>query len=120
MVNQREILADANMAEAIGLPMKKRDGVPVTYAVPVKKRAPKIEQIKVQGAFKPEPVLAMSEYEEILRIMKSMTRVMEQSPHAFVKWGKRICGRISWCSSMVSMRARRPERRSTSRARRIL
>jgi len=83
-----KLLADANMAAAIGLPMKKRDGAAVTYAVPVKKRAPKIEAIKVQGAFKPEPVLAMSEYKEILRIMKSMMQVMEQSPHAFVKMGE--------------------------------
>lgn len=30
----------------------------------------------------------MSEYEEILRIMKNMTRVMEYSPHAFVKMGE--------------------------------
>ena len=89
-VRQRKdrLLAGANMAEAIGLPMKKREGVPVTYAVPVKKRVPKIEEIKVQGTFKPEPVLAMSEYEEILRIMKKMTHVMERSPHAFVKMGE--------------------------------
>jgi len=89
-VKQRKerILKDANMAEAIGLPMKKRENVPVTYAVPVKKRVAKIEEIKTQGAFKPEPVLAMAEYEEILRIMKNMTRVMEQSPHAFVKMGE--------------------------------
>jgi hypothetical protein len=82
------LLKDANMAEAIGLPMKKREGVPVTYAVPVKKRVPKIEEIKIEDTFKPEPVLAMTEYEEILRIMKNMTQVMEQSPHAFVKMGE--------------------------------
>jgi hypothetical protein len=36
-----KLLADANMA-AIGLPMKKRDGAPLTYAAPVKRRVPKI------------------------------------------------------------------------------
>jgi hypothetical protein len=60
------------MATAVGLPMKRREGAPDTYAVPVKRRVPKIEEIKVEGVFKPEPALAMSDYEEILRIMQNM------------------------------------------------
>jgi hypothetical protein len=89
-VRQRKdrLLKDANMAEAIGLPMKKREGAPLTYTVPVKRRAPKIEEIKVEGAFKPEPVLAMAEYEEILRIMRNMAQVMERSPHEFAGMGE--------------------------------
>lgn len=85
---KEKLLADANMVQAIGLPMKKRSGVPVTYTVPVKRRVPKIEEIKVEGTFKPEPVLAISEYEEILRIMKNMAQVMELSPHAFAGMGE--------------------------------
>jgi hypothetical protein len=38
------LLRDAGMVAAIGLPMKKRDGVPTTYAVPVTRRVPRIEQ----------------------------------------------------------------------------
>jgi hypothetical protein len=89
-VRQRKdrLLKDANMAEAIGLPMKKREGAPVTYAVPVKRRVPRFEEIKVKGTFKPEPALAITEYEEILRIMKSMAQVMERSPHEFSDMGK--------------------------------
>jgi hypothetical protein len=89
-VKQRKerLLKDANMAEAIGLPMKKREGVPITYTVPVKKRTPRIEEIKVAGTFKPEPVLAMAEYEEILRIMKNMAEVIERSPHEFSGMGE--------------------------------
>jgi hypothetical protein len=68
--------------------MKKREGVPVTYAVPVKRRLPRIEEIKVSGAFVPEPVLAAEEYEEILRIMKQMVHVMERSPHEFHNIGE--------------------------------
>jgi hypothetical protein len=84
-VKQRKdrLLADANMAEAIGLPMKKREGVPVTYTVPIKRRVAKIEEIRVEGAFRPEPVLFDGDYEEILRIMKNMAQVMELSPRAF-------------------------------------
>jgi hypothetical protein len=82
------LLADAGMTAAIGLPMKKREGMPTTYAVPVTRRTPKIEQIKTGGAFKPEPALSSEDYEEILRIMKNMVQVMELSPHAFLDMGE--------------------------------
>jgi hypothetical protein len=82
------LLADAGMTAAIGLPMKKREGMPTTYAVPVTRRAPKIEQIKAGGAFKPEPALSEEDYGEILRIMKNMVQVMELSPHAFLDMGE--------------------------------
>lgn len=82
------LLADAGMTAAIGLPMKKREGIPTTYAVPVARRVPKIEQLKVGDAFKPEPALSTEDYEEILRIMKNMVQVMELSPHAFCDMGE--------------------------------
>jgi hypothetical protein len=82
------LLADAGMTAAIGLPMKKREGVPVTYSVPVTRRTPNIEQVKVADAFKPEPSLANEDYEEILRIMQNMVHVMELSPHAFHGMGE--------------------------------
>lgn len=82
------LLADAGMTAAIGLPMKKREGMPTTYAVPVARRTPKIEQIKPGGAFKPEPALSNEDYDEILRIMKNMVQVMELSPHAFLDMGE--------------------------------
>src|ERR1039458_1469156 len=84
---KERLLADAGMAAAIGLPMKKREGVPVTYAVPVTRRVPRIEQLIVTGAFTPEPALAPDEYDEILRIMKNMVHVMERSPRAFHDMG---------------------------------
>ena len=73
------------MTAAIGLPMKKRAGVPTTYSVPVTRRVPRIEQIKISGVFKPEPALADEDYQEILRIMSNMVQVMELSPHAFLE-----------------------------------
>jgi hypothetical protein len=82
------LLADAGMTAAIGLPMKKREGMATTYAVPVTRRAPKIEQVKAGGAFKPEPALSEEDYGEILRIMKNMVQVMELSPHAFLDMGE--------------------------------
>ncbi|WP_263349978.1 GNAT family N-acetyltransferase [Acidicapsa acidisoli] len=85
---KERLLADAGMTAALGLPMKKREGAPATYSVPVTRRVPKIEQIKVAGAFKPEPALSAQDYQEILRIMKNMVHVMELSPHAFSAMGE--------------------------------
>jgi hypothetical protein len=85
---KNRLLADAGMTAAIGLPLKKREGIPLTYSVPVSRRMPKIEQIKVSGPFTPEPRLADEDYEEILRIMQSMVEVMELSPHAFHDMGE--------------------------------
>jgi hypothetical protein len=85
---KQRLLANAGMTSALGLPMKKREGTPVTYAVPMTRRPPRIEQIQVSEAFKPEPALAMEDYEEILRIIKNMILVMELSPHAFDTMGE--------------------------------
>jgi hypothetical protein len=85
---KNRLLADAGMTAAIGLPLKKREGMPLTYSVPVTRRVPRIEQIKVSGSFSPEPALADEDYEEILRIMQNMVQVMELSPHAFHDMGE--------------------------------
>jgi hypothetical protein len=85
---KERLLKDAGMTGAIGLPMKKRAGVPETYSVPVTRRAPRIEQIQVTAPFKPEPALANEDYDEILRIMSNMVRVMELSPQAFLEMGE--------------------------------
>jgi hypothetical protein len=90
-IQQRKskLLADASLAAAIGYPIKRREGAPTTYAVPVQRRKPKIERPAVSSTqFKPEPVLAMAEYEDILNIIRNMVRVMEQSPKAFEKIGE--------------------------------
>jgi hypothetical protein len=44
--------------------------------------------MNVGGTFKPEPALSGVDYEEILRIMKNMVKVMELSPHAFLTMGE--------------------------------
>jgi hypothetical protein len=84
-----KLLANSRMAEAIGLPIKRRGGVPTTYAVPVQKRQPKVERPRASSEkFRPEPVLPFEEYENILTIIRSMVRVMELSPKAFDQMGE--------------------------------
>ena len=91
LVQQKKtkLLADANLAAAIGFPIRRRNGVEATYAVPVPRRRPPIERPPASsGPFQPEPILAMAEYDEILGIVRNMVRVMEQSPRAFEKMGE--------------------------------
>jgi hypothetical protein len=78
------LLSLANMTAALNLPLKRRDGQPTTYAVPLQPRRPRIEELKAHAVpFKPEPALSDEDYENILRIMQSMVHVMERSPRAF-------------------------------------
>lgn len=86
---KQKLLKDAQMAASIGYPIRKREGVPATYAVPVQRRTPKIARPPAPSSpFKPEPALAMEEYENILEIVRNMVHVMERSPKAFENMGE--------------------------------
>lgn len=81
---KKKIIAGSEMVASLGLPIKRRDGAPTTYAIPLSRRKPKIELPRATStAFPPEPILDLDEYEHILSIMKNMVSVMEQSPSAF-------------------------------------
>jgi len=77
------------MAASIGYPIRRREGAATTYVVPVQRRTPKFAAPPASpSSFKPEPVLAMDEYENILNIMRSMVHVMERSANAFEHIGE--------------------------------
>jgi hypothetical protein len=86
---KNKLLSDSHIAASVGFPIKRRDGAAATYAVPMQRRRPRIERPPASaGPFQPEPALAVAEYENILGIISSMVRVMEQSPKAFEKMGE--------------------------------
>jgi len=86
---KQKLLNDAHMASSLGYPIRRREGVPMTYAVPVQRRIPKIAPPPASSSsFKPEPALAMEEYEHILEIIRNMVHVMERSPKAFENMGE--------------------------------
>lgn len=86
---KKRILSGAGMVESLGLPIKRRQGAPTTFAVPVSRRRPRVDRPKVKElSFAPEPALAHDEYEHILSIIRNMVTVMEQSPHAFSQMGE--------------------------------
>jgi hypothetical protein len=78
------LLAQSDRVAALGIPVKRREDAPKTYAVPTvqKNAAPKLPPAST-APFKPEPTWAMDQYEQALRIMQDMALVMERSPGAF-------------------------------------
>lgn len=86
---KQKLLNDAHVATSLGYPIRRREGVPSTYAVPVQRRTPKIAPPPASSSsFTPEPALAMEEYENILEIIRNMVQVMERSPKAFENMGE--------------------------------
>ena len=77
-------MKDLDLVSRLGIPIKRREDAPMTYSIPDIKRKPKIERpVSTEEPFTPEPALDMTEYENILNIIRNMTLVIERSPSAF-------------------------------------
>ena len=78
------LLAQSQRAAALGIPIKRRNDAPQTYAIPITrvKAAPALPPAST-APYTPEPAWAMEQYEQALNIMQDMTLVMERSPDAF-------------------------------------
>lgn len=81
---RERLLAQSQRAATLGIPIRRRDDAPKTYAVPTvrKKVAPSLPPASA-AQLAPEPAWAMEQYEQALKIMQDMTLVMERSPGAF-------------------------------------
>lgn len=83
------LLAQSQRADSLGIPIKRRDDAPKTYAVPTARRkvSPTLPPATT-AQFQPEPAWAMEQYEQALKIMQDMALVMERSPEAFKSMGE--------------------------------
>ena len=81
---RERLLAQSQRAASLGIPIKRREDAPQTYAIPIarKKAAPTLPPASA-APFTPEPTWSMEQYEAALKIMQNMTLVMERSPEAF-------------------------------------
>lgn len=84
---KKEIMENQSLISSLGIPIKKREDLPVTYGVPMKKKKLKIEKPRPAATkYSPlEPTLSEEEYENILEIVQNMALVMERSPKTFSK-----------------------------------
>ena len=88
LISQRKkkLLDDLGLVSSLGIPIKRREDMPETYTIPSIRKKLKFEPPKVsKEPFKPEPVLALEEYENILGMIYNMALVMERSPQTFSK-----------------------------------
>lgn len=84
MVTERRqrLLAQAKMAESLGIRLSVRPGAQTQAPVVRKKFAPTMPPSS-PGKYQPEPVIEEQTYQDILNTMDNMLRVMELSPSAF-------------------------------------
>lgn len=86
VIQQRRarLLAQSQRAESLGIPIRRRNDAPQTFAIPTARRkvVPSLPPA-TSSQFTPEPTWAMEQYEQALKIMQDMALVMERSPEAF-------------------------------------
>jgi hypothetical protein len=63
---KQTLVGNSRMVESLGLPMKRREGAPTTFTVPVQRKKPVLERPKAVPAARPEPTLSVKDYESIL------------------------------------------------------
>jgi hypothetical protein len=77
-----ELLTIRNLQAAIGYPIRRRPDAD-TYTVPVRRRTlrPAVSQSSGRtGSFQPEPVLAASDYEAALDVLRNSRNALERTP----------------------------------------
>lgn len=80
---RNKILKDGNLISSLGFPLRIRDGMPTTYAVPIERKKIVPQPTPSTDNFVQESILSFEDYENILSIVHNMSLVMERSPKAF-------------------------------------
>jgi hypothetical protein len=84
---KKKTLEALKLAESLEFPVKRREGA--TYSVPVTRKPVVVDMPKPKvGSYAPEPELRPEIYEDILRVIKSLSITMERSPSAFASMGE--------------------------------
>ena len=74
---------DINVLTELGIPVRRRDSIPSTVAVPVTRKAILPTSQKASKPQLPDPTLTETAYNAILKTMSDMALVIERSPTAF-------------------------------------
>lgn len=82
-------LSSAKLLESLNIPIRQRDGKQSTYRVPEITRRIDVQRpvVKTQP-FQPEPVINMTDYDDILQALELMITSMERSPETFQSMGE--------------------------------
>jgi hypothetical protein len=91
-INQRkqELLKKNNLLSSLGVPLKKKQGLAETFAVPkpeLRKKI-KIEPAVYDKGFHPEPTLSTDNYNEIVKIIYDVGKNFERMPSVYTSKGE--------------------------------
>ncbi|WP_239340910.1 hypothetical protein [Frankia sp. CiP3] len=79
-----KVLADRRLEAGLGFPIRQRPDA-ARYAVPVTRRRITVRRPIASGPFVPEPVLAESDYEAALAVLRSSRNALERNPSTAAK-----------------------------------
>ena len=79
-----KVLADSQLVDSLGIPLKKRDDVADPISAPLVRKKIVIEKPKAaEKAYTPEPAILPEDYEGILSIIKNLSLVIERNYQTF-------------------------------------
>lgn len=83
---KQNILDKANMLAELGVPIRRRDNLPETFAIPSpekRKRVTITRPTVAEAGFKPEPTLDQAVYEDILRVIHELGKAFERMSYVY-------------------------------------
>ncbi|MDB5004413.1 MAG: hypothetical protein JWQ34_2638 [Mucilaginibacter sp.] len=82
---KQQLLQKSNLLASLGVPIKKKDNIPQTFAVPNPKLKEKIivKPVVHEKNFKPEPALDDDNYRKILKIINDVGKNFERLPSTY-------------------------------------
>ena len=82
---KQEILDKHQFAESLGVPVKKRENLPQTYAIPTPefRKSVNVEPRVTEVGYKPEPTLTDSVYNDILQTIHDVGKTFERLPSTY-------------------------------------
>lgn len=82
------LLQQANLLESLGVPLKRSDRTPETFAVPTVRRKVVVKPLAPDAAYAPEPTLDETLYHDILRLCHDTGVEMERHPSIYAEKGE--------------------------------
>jgi hypothetical protein len=87
---KQKLLANKQMLASLGVPLRKRNDLPATFAIPTPQsiKPLMVRPTVTERGFRPEPKLDQTTYQEILEIIHSMGKEFETLPGTYFNKGE--------------------------------
>ena len=88
---KQHLLKKNDLIAALGLPIRKREGIPQTFAIPTPPTRKKIQvapPVANEKGYKPEPTLDTAIYQEILQVIHDVGKQFERMPSTYADKGE--------------------------------